>query len=77
MNLQEFRQNRANFPVAELMKYRGQWVAFSPDGRRIIAGSEDLGTLDKLVATAGEDPELVALEHIDFDDSYLGGAELS
>jgi len=77
VNLQEFRQNRANFPMAELMKYRGQWVAFSADGRRIIGGSQDLASLDKLVTAAGEDPELVALEHIEFDDSYLGGAELS
>src|SRR2546428_527717 len=38
----EYRQNRAGFPASELARYRGQWVAFSSDGRRIIAGSEDL-----------------------------------
>ena len=76
MDPHEYRENRARFPHAELAKHRGQWVAFSPDGRRIIAGSDDLAALDALVTTAGEDPEQVGLERIEFDDSYLGGAEL-
>ena len=59
-----------------LVKYHGQWVAFSLDGRRIIAGSEDLATLDNLIVAAGEDPEQVAFERIEVDDIFLGGAEL-
>jgi hypothetical protein len=78
VNPQEYRENRARFPLTELVKYRGQWVAFSLDGQRIIAGSEDLATLDALVVAAGVDPEQVALEQIEVDDDiYLGGAELS
>jgi antitoxin (DNA-binding transcriptional repressor) of toxin-antitoxin stability system len=77
MNPHEYRENRARFPLAELVKYDGQWVAFSRDGRRIIASSDDLATLDRLVVAAGEDPEQVALERIELEDSYLGGAELS
>jgi hypothetical protein len=72
----EFFKNRSNFPLAELKTFQGQWVAFSMDGRRIIAGDADLAKLDQLVVEAGEDPEKVALEHIDFDDFYLGEAEL-
>jgi hypothetical protein len=72
----EYFQNRAGFPLAELVNYRGQWVAFSLDGRRIIAGDADLAKLDQLVVEAGEDPEKVAFEHIEFDDVYLGDAEL-
>ena len=75
MNTQEYRENRARFPAADLAKYRGQWVAFSLDGRKIIAGNEDLGKIDGLVVAAGEDPEQVALERIDLDDICLGGAE--
>jgi hypothetical protein len=75
VNTQEYRENRARFPVAELAKYRGQWVAFSLDGRKIIASNEDLSKIDSLVAAAGEDPEQVALERIDLDDFCLGGAE--
>ena len=75
MNLQEYRENRARFPLAELRKYCGQWVAFTPDGRRIVASSEDLATLDGLIVAAGEDPERVGLERIDLEDTYLGAAE--
>lgn len=77
MNPQEYQDNRARLPLAELAKYQGQWVAFSLDGRRIIASSDDLAALDNLVVAAGEDPERVAYERIELDDVYLGGAELS
>ena len=77
MNCQEYQENRARFPRAELVKYRGQWVAFSPDGRRIVASSEDLAALDQLVVASGEDPEKVGLERIELDDVYLGATEHS
>ena len=75
MNPQEYRENRRHFPLAELVKYHGKWVAFSLDGRKIIASNEDLVTLDFLVVAAGEDPEQIALERIEPDDFCLGGAE--
>jgi hypothetical protein len=59
-----------------LTKYHGQWVAFSSDGRRIIASSEYLVTLDSLVVAAGADPEQVGLERIGLDDICLGGGEI-
>jgi hypothetical protein len=76
INVRGFCENRAQFPHAELVKYQGKWVAFSADGRRIVAADEDLAALDKLVVAAGEDPENVGLERIEFDDVYLGAAEL-
>jgi hypothetical protein len=76
VNPQTYRENRGRFSRAELAKFHGQWVAFSLDGCRIIAGSADLGTLDKLLVASGEDPEQVALERIELDDICLGGAEL-
>ena len=75
MNLQQYRANRGQFSLDELRRYQGQWVAFSSDGRRIVASSEDLATLDDLVVAAGEDPEKVALERVESDDTWLGGAE--
>ena len=76
MNQQEYLKNRARFSPKELLKFDGQWVAFSKDGRRIIATSEDLAALDSLVVATGEDPENVAFERIEMDDTCLGGAEL-
>jgi hypothetical protein len=57
------------------MRYRGQWVAFSLDGRRIVASAVGLAELGALLVRLGEDPEKVALEFIDSEGSYLGGAE--
>ncbi len=49
-------------PEEDLSRHRGCWVAFSPDGRRLIASSISLATLDAHVREAGEDPEEVFLE---------------
>jgi hypothetical protein len=72
---QEYRKNRSRFTPAELARYRGQWVALSRDGRRIVAGSDDHATLDALGVAAGEDPEQVDLERTELEDVYRGGAE--
>jgi hypothetical protein len=75
MDTQQIRENRSAFPAAELVKYRGQWVAFSGDGRRVVAGAPDLVELDALLVRMGEDPEQVALEFIDADASFVTGPE--
>ena len=77
MNRGQYRNNRLTFPPAELAKYRGHWVAFSPDGRRLLAGAEVLERLEEQLAALGEDPQQVVLEHIPGpdDDTSLGGAE--
>ncbi|MEX2138853.1 MAG: hypothetical protein WD894_06300 [Pirellulales bacterium] len=66
-----------DFPLEELRKHRGHWVAFSADGRRLIASSTELSTLDVLVRTAGEDPEQVLLERIPDGEFIASGLELS
>ena len=65
MDTRRLRENRALFPAAELARYRGQWVAFSMDGRRVIASAVTLRELDALLVAQGEDPEKVALEFLD------------
>ena len=61
----------------ELEQYRGNWIAFSADGSRIIASSPTLAGLDARVRAAGEDPEQVLLERIPGSDSIRSGSELS
>jgi len=75
-NLSEFTRNRAEFSKDELVKYDGRWVAFSPDGREIVASHEKLEEIDELVRRAGFDPEEVFLEKIEVEDSAVGGAQL-
>jgi hypothetical protein len=37
MNMQGYLKNRVAFPMTELDKHRGDWVAWSPDGTRLVA----------------------------------------
>ncbi len=76
MNTQTFRGNRARFSIEELLQYDGKWVAFSADGSRIVASAETLTELDERIVAAGENPEQVGLERIEFDDCSLGGADV-
>jgi len=64
MDTRQLRENRAAFPAADLAKYRGQWVAFSMDGRRIVAGAPDLVELDTLLLAMGKNPEQVGSTRI-------------
>jgi hypothetical protein len=73
MDIQTYRINREKIPVEQLRRYDGQWVAFSTDGARIVAGAADLDTLDGLVRAAGEDPERVGYERIVLNDTWQGG----
>jgi hypothetical protein len=75
MDTRQLRENREAFPVAELDKYRGQWVAFSEDGRRVLANAPDLVELDSRLVAIGEDPERMALEFIADDESFVTGPE--
>lgn len=73
MNRHQYRNNRLVFPPSEVAKYRGQWVAFSPDGRRILAGAEALESLEEQLVALGQDPQQVVFEHIpgvDEDTSF-------
>jgi Family of unknown function (DUF5678) len=74
----DFRKNRAGFPRDELAKHQGQWVAFSADGRRIVAHAETIGMVEDQLAAMGIDGQTVVFEGVPGpdDDCYLGaGAE--
>ena len=60
MDMRKYFKNRVAFSLAELAKHRGEWVAWSPDGARVIAASRDPDTLDDLIRRSAE-KELAAL----------------
>jgi hypothetical protein len=73
-NCRKYLENRAKYPVAELLQYAGGWIAWSPDGTRIVASAPDLDQLEQLVAASGEDPLQCTLESIPEGNGFIGGA---
>ena len=76
MNPQVSRNAQAPLPTEACAKYRGKWIALSADGTRVLAGANDLDTLENQLAAAGEDPEKVPFDHAEDEDISPGGAEL-
>jgi hypothetical protein len=62
MDMQQYFKNRLAFPLEELAKHRGEWVAWSPDGTRLVAASRD--------------PEDCPIEGIPDADCVIGGLSI-
>lgn len=77
MDMQLYLRNRTRFPLDELAKHRGEWVAWSPDGTRLVATSRNPDALDDLVRDAGEDPENCVIEGIPDADCVMGSLDAS
>jgi hypothetical protein len=69
----KFLANRQRFPLDELAKYLGSWVAWSLDGTRIVASAANAEDLEERVRQAGEDFSQCVLEGIPDNDASLGG----
>jgi hypothetical protein len=76
MSWDEHYRNRSEFPYEELLKYEGQQVAWSLDGKRILAGHEDPLQLVAGLTAAGYKSDEYVLSFVDFD-THLGGALLN
>jgi len=72
----KFLANRAQLSPAELEVHASQWIAWSPDGTRIVAYADDLEVLDELVLQAVEDLERCVIEGIPEADVLLGDRSL-
>jgi len=77
MITQEYRNNRARFPRAELAKHHGAWVAFSADGCCIVASAETVAQLEEKLAAAQPNCPQVVMEWLPGteEDSLLGAGE--
>ena len=72
----KFLERRAAFPAEALAPYAGRWIAWSPDGTRIVADSEAPEDLDGRIRAAGGDAERCVVEGIPVTDAMLGGEGL-
>jgi hypothetical protein len=59
---QRFRETRDAFPEEQLAPYAGQWIAWWPDGSRIVAADRSLRALEQRLRDAGYSPSLCPLE---------------
>lgn len=73
MDMYEFDKNRAAFPPEDLIPYRGMYVVWSPDGKRIIASDKDPLKLDEMVTEQGYDLSEVVFSSVPDTDIILGG----
>lgn len=64
-DLRHFEENRAKFPVEQLMLFAGQYVAWSSDGTRILAAAPSQEEVDEKLAALGIHFSLVVHDYID------------
>jgi hypothetical protein len=64
IDINEFRRNQSLFPPEELAQYHGQYVAWSDDGRHILASDIDPLRLDALQRDAGYDPSELLVSRV-------------
>lgn len=69
--LSSYDENRANFPLEELAKYAGKYIAFSPDGTRILASGDTEEEMERNLAVMGIDPSQVVGSYVNSVDSVL------
>jgi len=72
-NRRRFLENRQRFPLEELAKYMGCWIAWSPDGTRVVASAVNLDDLENLVRESGEDSTQCVIEGIPEQETVIGG----
>jgi hypothetical protein len=70
--LGQHMENRSRFPVEELEKYRGQWIAWSLDGSRIVVHTDHSDVIYDLILQAGKDVARCVVEGIPSEDTVLG-----
>jgi len=79
VDVQAFQRNRQNYPAGELASFAGKYVAWSPDGMRILAADEDEFRLATAIREAGHNSADILIAFVPAGDEILlgGGLEVS
>ena len=64
VNTNEYNENFSQIPYEEQLKYAGQHIAVSLDGKRILAGGADEMEVESKVRQMGLDPSRVVFSYI-------------
>jgi hypothetical protein len=70
-----FQDNVSRISEVEINKHRGRFVAFSLDGRKILASAESMEHVETILVGMGIDPSQVVGSYLDPPDvdAHLGG----
>jgi hypothetical protein len=74
MDLAQFIKNRSAVPLEELEKYVGKYVAWSPDGTKILAADEAPIHLHATIKALGYDPGEIVISSVPPSDLVILGA---
>lgn len=69
-----YSDNRAKIPPEDLLPYAGQWLAWAPDGTRILVHGTDLEAVERDLEARGISASAVVWEERppwDAEDSWL------
>jgi hypothetical protein len=69
--LENFDANRSRFPPEQLLPFRGQHIAWSADGTRILACGDDMLDVERKLVAAGIDPSQIVHDYVDHPDTVL------
>ncbi len=61
----DYYENRRNFPREEILRYAGKHIAFSLDGKRILASGKTDEEMERALVEAGIDPSQVVGSYVD------------
>ena len=70
-DISHYHENQRNFPREEELKHAGKYVAFSPDGTRILASGDSTDEVVEKLAAAGIHFSQVVHAYIDPPDQVL------
>jgi hypothetical protein len=73
IEINEFRRNQSRVPREELEKFNGQYVAWSPDGTRILAAHAEMAQVDSMIVAAGFDPGEILVTRIAIPEEISWG----
>lgn len=76
MDMQTFQKNRDRFPVEELARYAGKYVAWNWDGTRILASDNDELRLAIAIRDAGLNTAETLIAFVPAEDEILLGGGL-
>ncbi len=74
MDMREFLENRAQISEGALEKYAGKYIAWSPDGKLVIAADDNPMNVVAAVRLAGYNPADCVLSSVPLaEEVILGG----